>query len=56
MLKVLVVFVAVFVGCDVGASFGVAHVLHLMGIFLDAYFAKISQCTHYGRHDESLCL
>jgi len=55
LLEVLVVFVAVFVGCDVGTSFRVAYVLHLMGVLFDAYFANVPQCAHYRRHDERGC-
>lgn len=47
LFEVLVVLVAVFVGSDVGAGFGVADVLHLMGVFFDAYLAEIPQCAHY---------
>ena len=55
MLQVLVVFVAVFVGCDVGAGFGVPHVLHLVGVFFDADLAEIAQGAHDCRH-RGLCL
>lgn len=33
--EVLVVFITVAVRCDEGAGFGVAHVLHLVAIFLE---------------------
>lgn len=52
MLEVLIVFVAVSVGCDVGASFCVAYVLHLVGVLFNANFAEVPQCAHYGRHGE----
>lgn len=51
MFLILIVFVAVFVGCDVGASLCVADVLHLMSVFFDADLADIPQGAHYSRHD-----
>ena len=39
ILEILVVFVAIFVGSNEGARFGVAHVLQLVGVFFDANFA-----------------
>ena len=47
LFEVLVVLVAVFVGSDVGAGFGVADVLHLVGVFFYAYLAEIPQRAHY---------
>lgn len=41
LLEVLVVFVAEAVGGDVGASFGITNVLHLMRVFFDTDFAEI---------------
>lgn len=47
LLEVLVVFVAVLIGGDVGAGFGVANVLHLVGVFFYAYFADVAQGAQY---------
>lgn len=47
LLEVLVVFIAIFVCCDIGAGFGVAHVLHLVGVFFYAYFAEVPQGAQY---------
>ena len=49
---VLVVFVAELVGWDVGAGFGVADVLHLMGSFFYTYFAEVPQGAQDCRHGE----
>ena len=47
---VLVVFISVFVGCDVCAGFCVANVLHLVGVFFYTYFAEIAEGAHEGGH------
>ena len=47
---VLVVFVAVSVRCDVGASFCVSNELHLVGVFFYAYLAEIPQSAQDCRH------
>lgn len=50
IVQILVVFVAVAVGGDVSAGFGVAHILHLMGVLFDTDLAKVAQGAHYRRH------
>lgn len=52
MLEVLVVFVAEAVGGDVGASFRIANVLHLVRVFFEADFAEIPQGAQDSRHIE----
>jgi len=47
LLEVLVVSVAVFVAGDIGAGFGIADVLHLVGVLFYAYFADVAQGAHY---------
>lgn len=42
IFEVLVVFVAELVGGDVGARFGVAHVLHLVGVLFYADLAEVA--------------
>ena len=50
LVLVLVVFVAVSVRCDVGASFCVSNELHLVGVFFYAYLAEIPQSAQDCRH------
>ena len=50
LVLVLVVFVAVSVRCDVGASFCVSNMLHLVGVFFYAYLAEIPQGAQDCRH------
>ena len=56
LLEVLVVFVAEAVGGDVGASFGIANVLHLVRVFFEADFAEIPQGAQDSRHLEGEAL
>ena len=44
-MEVLVVLVAELIGGDVGACFGVADVLHLVGVFLDTDLTQVAQCA-----------
>lgn len=52
MLEVLVIFVAVAIGGDVGASFGIPNILHLVRVVFDADFAEVPQGTRESRHVE----
>ena len=50
LFQVLVVFVTEAVGGDVGAGFGIANILHLVGVLFDADFAEIAPGAQDCRH------
>lgn len=52
LIHVLVIFIPVAIRGDVGARFGVAHVLHLVGILFDADLAEVAPCAEDCRHGE----
>lgn len=54
MFEVLVVFVAGFVGRDVGTGFGIAYEMHLVEVVFYAYLADIPQGAQNCRHSEVL--
>ncbi len=47
---ILIIFIPISICGDVGAGFGVPHVLHLVGVLLYAYFAEVGKGTPEGGH------